>query len=185
MYFKNYLYSSLLIVLTSCLSHDEIVVRQDQDLIELSKFNTQLQTNIIGKSVKKTIAIDGESEISILKADSLFMKNEFNKITNLDFEKIFLNGEYEKSISNDLITYKHMQKATSGPVELIIEKDDNNNTISQKIKYYTSNYLFESSFDFFVRSKESSIQSYSIEARQKLIGMDATEYSIKGEVLTE
>lgn len=183
MYSKITLYFSLLVLFTSCLSHDEIITKQDADLTRLSELNTEQISNMGGKTVKKTIFMEGQTETHTLTADSLFIKGEFTKIADLDLKKVFLNGEYDKSTVGQTITYKHQDKTTTGPIELNIEKDENGKIIGHRIKYYSSNYLFDSAFEFYIQSKNSSVTSYHIDAYQKLIGMDASEYSIEGVVL--
>jgi len=183
MHIKKTIYFLLLVLLTSCLSHDEIVNKQDSDLTSLSELSTKHMKSLLGRTIKKTISIDNQTETSTLEVDSSFIKSEFTKTVDLDIEKVFLNGEYEKSVSDLITTYKHRNEKTTAPIQLDIIKDTNGTIVSHRIKYNNSNYLFDSEFDFLVQSKNSTIVSYRIDAYQKLIGMDATKYSIEGEGL--
>lgn len=177
------IYFFLSLSFASCLSHDDIISRQDEDLSNLIELNSDQINHLIGQTIKKTIVIDDHTETTTLKADSAFAKKEFSKIIALDIKKVFLNGEYDKSVLGQTITYRHKEKSTTGPIELHIEKDNNRIIINYSLKYQSSNYLFNSAFEFQIESKNSQITSYSIDAYQKLIGMDASKYNIRGQVL--
>lgn len=183
MRFKYILTFSTLLLLVSCLSNQEVVTRQDSDLSELAELNTTFQKSIAGQKVEKTITTNGEKETNIIEIDSLFIKNEFAKFSSLDIEKVFLNGEYQKSVSGLKTSYLHQEEVTKGPVKLVIEKNHDGNIVGQYVGYNNSNYLFDSSFDVFVKYHQSTITSYSIDVRQKLIGMDPTSYRIEGKIL--
>ena len=96
---KNILYFSVFVLLSSCLSTDDIIVKQDADLTQLAQLNVTLRENLTGRKVKKTITIDGELETKVIDIDSVFIQKEFSKFANIDIEKVFLNGEYLKSVS--------------------------------------------------------------------------------------
>ncbi len=175
---------SLALIFSSCLSPNDIVEKQDEDLVQLEQVLNLQMTKLIGKQVQKSVSIGDESEELTLTIDSLFISKEFKDINGLDITAIFQNGGYIKKSNPTQIAYTRKPSEKSGPLLLEVNKS-NDQIISVTLQSETDNLIYHSSNQFHIDIDpiNSTMVRYDMMNTQKVVGVDQSNYQVAGIIL--
>ncbi|WP_420580240.1 hypothetical protein [Reichenbachiella sp.] len=175
---------SLLGVLCSCLSPDEITVSADADVEELDQQLKSLTIEQTGYQLKKKVRLDEEEEQLTLEFDTSLIKKDLKTLIESSFSRMIRSTNYSKEVSEKELLYERKSKEKKGPVIVRIAKGAGG-IIFFEVKFEDENYLYQSSQSFQLSFEQGLLNSYKVEGNRKLIGLDPSSYLIEVKIIKE
>ena len=154
-----------------------------------SLLNSQLA--VLGNreiSVKKTISIDGQSELDTVSFDSLGWKNELAVFRIADINKPNLKGKYQavEERSEDQIIWKYTTEESSLGIEnlkVFFDKEKNITKLTAVYNEINSLYTSKRNLSMLFDDKKQLLSSYSVDGSQKMIMKEPVVFEINSEIL--
>lgn len=176
----------VILVVSSCISPDEVEVNTDADLQVLIELLNHQPEVIFGMSYEKKVLVDEQEEIRKLTVDSSFFTYDLEILDGKDLQKIFNQAGYEKNDTKTSVSYMRRKSERSGPISMIIQKTESGDIRSFKILIDEQNLLYRShaESDFYF-DEVGRLDSFSLNGYQKLMGLDTASYSVEGIILLD
>lgn len=185
MYRFTLLYAFVVFLISSCLSPKEFKVSDDEDLNALISLIELQPSTLINATLEKEVKIGDEVERKKTKIDSSFFEYDFQVLNGMNLSLILLGGGYDKNVSGENIAFTRKPDEKKGPLSLTLTKSDDGNITSFVIVENTKNILYHSeSISNFQFDPNQKLSNYSINGLQKLMGLETSKYSIKGQVVS-
>lgn len=169
-----------LIVLSSCIEKPQA---RTQNYFRLREFILQ-QIALAEKqdwTIQKKVKLN-EKEGKELESNPSW-EDEWEMFIQADINKPAFQNSYTIDTVGNRIIYAAKAEENLEIKEIVVELDDLNEPINIFIKTENKNILFHTKRNLSIELKDHQIANYEIRGYQKIILLNATEYSVSGEII--
>ena len=172
-------------LLTSCQNKENVLSQEDEHLLEIQALFSNQKNNLVGKKLSKTVVVQGESSTQTITMDSVMFSADLTSLENDEISKVFGPASYDKSLDGYTLNYKRREGLKTGPTFMRISKSPEGTIAEVEIAEANDNFLFSSGTIYLFRFENDLLVEYRVRGIQKIIALDATMYTVSGEILPD
>jgi hypothetical protein len=139
-------------------------------------------TSLHGKTLNKTVSIDGDTNRQVLTFDSTQWQDELGVIKDLDVNLPEYVGGIKTEKSNDVLTYQPLPEQEIPVKQVAYHFDQANQLIKLTGIFEEEKTIYHSLRKIEVLFEKDQIKAYSIKGYQKMLLRDTVYFEVSGEI---
>lgn len=170
---------SILTLLFSCISPDEISVSADSEAKAIDELLKSVVGEQSGGVIHKQVQLNHEKQTVELAYDTVVVQNDLKVLTEISFGHLLREASYNKVATDQGVLFERKAKEKKGPVSVLVLKNEKKEITGLDVIMEYENYLYHSNQKIVLEFESQKLAKYIIRGNRKLIGLDPSSYIIE------